>query len=406
MFVNAPWYGENWYGIRAGCRWPFIFDRPKPPEDSLGHYNCYPFFMGYAANYLAHVVKVGDIRLYDALARNHSYEKFFDNVKEFGPEIVVIETSTPSINNDLQIAERLKNEGMEVALSGPHATVYADELAKLPFVDYVLQGEYEVGAYEMCVMRRKGVYKCRPLNRIDFVPYRDRYSLLYGDGFGHAEKFQWPQLQIWTSRGCPYPCTFCLWRNTMTYGNYRKRSVDSITKEISYCMRELGIRSVLLDDDTVNIGDERTAEISRAMSGLAVEWHAMVRPDACSWEAFMEMRANGCYGLKMGVETFSQRGLDYVKKGYEKNNLIETVDFLVSCGFAIFMSMMDNIPTETDDDRAETKKWIEYFTRKGVSIQHPTCMPLPGTKMFNDLEDKIDKSDWRQFGCFHGEVIK
>ena len=409
MFCNVPWYGDSWHGIKAGSRWPFIFNTPKPPEESLGNYNAYPFFLAYAAQYL-HSAKVGDIAFYDALARSHTYDTFYKNVQAMYPDIVVIETSTPSIDNDLTVAKEINSRfGCEIALSGTHATVYADELIKHDYIKYVLQGEYEVGAYEMCLMRTKGVYKCRPVQNIDnLLPVRDKLNYFYGDGFGHADKLQWPQLQVWTSRGCPYPCTFCLWRNTMTYGNYRKRTMTNVLKEINYCVREFGFKSVLLDDDTVNIGDDRTVDVAKHMDTLNMEWHAMVRPDACSWSAFEDMKRYGCKGLKMGIESFSQNGLNYIKKGYDKNKVIETVDFLASCGFLIFMSMMDNIPTETEEDKIETAKWIKYFTAKGVQIQHPTCMPLPGTELFNKLdnEGKINKSDWKQFGCFHGEVIK
>jgi radical SAM superfamily enzyme YgiQ (UPF0313 family) len=409
LFANVPAYTETTHTIKAGSRWPFIFDSPKPPKDTAGYYNTYPFFLGYAAAFLALNAKVGEVHFIDALARAWTYDEFYSYVKDLKPDIVVIETSTPSIENDLQVAEVIKSYGCETALTGPHATVYANDLIKRPSVDYILQGEYEIGALEMCLMRKKGIYKCRPVTNIDTFPFppRDESIFLYADGFGQDQHIKYPQLQILTSRGCPYHCNYCLWNDTMTYQNYRKRNIKNISQEITNTFwRFSKFRSILLDDDIVNVGDERTIEISEMMAGFGVQWHAMVRADSCSKEAFYAMRVNGCEGLKIGVESFSQRGLDYVKKGYNSTELIETIDYLIGLGFKVFLSLMAKIPTETEEDKAFTQKWLEYFVTKGASFQQPNYMPLPGTQIFNELnaEGRIKTDDWGKYGRFHTDV--
>lgn len=409
LLTNPPFYGENFHAIRAGCRWPFIFNSPKPAPDTPGAYNTYPFFMGYASAYLI-AQGVGDVYFYDALARAHTYEQFYGAVSEVKPDITVIETSTPSILNDMGIAAKIKAQGSEIALCGPHATVFADDLIKLPYVDYVLQGEYEIGAYEMCLTRKKKVYRCRPIRNIDTIPRPVRIPgevYLYGDGFSHEQSIAWPQLQVWGSRGCPYQCNFCLWKDTMTFGRYRQRSVRSIIREITSCMRDFQYKSVLFDDDTFNVGDQRTRDIAFAMDNIEIQWHAMVRADACNWETFRIMRECGCVGLKVGVESFSENGLKSVCKGYNKTGTIETIDYLVSLGFKVYLSTMDNIVGETESDRQETQKWLDYFHAKGVRYQRPNCMPLPGTQLYKALDSQgmIDKSDWKKYGMFYEKVV-
>lgn len=401
LLTNAPWYGEGWHGIRAGCRWPFMMNTPKPAPDTLGNYNAYPFFMGYAAAYLAHAVKVGEVFFYDALARAHTYDEFYKYVDGIKPDIVLLETSTPSIDNDLAIAKNLKEKGIEIALAGPHASVYADTLIKLPFIDYILPGEYEVSSYIMCIMRNKGIYKSRPLENINNLPWpaRDGSVLLYSDLFGQGQFIAQPQLQVWTSRGCPFQCSFCLWTQTMTNA-YRRRSPKSVSREITAAMRNWGFRSVLLDDDTFNVGDEHTIAMSRAMDNLDVQWQALVRADSCSREAFRIMRECGCMGLKIGVESFSQTGLDYINKGYKSQELIDQISYLVEdLGFKVFLSLMDNIPTETENDRDITAQWRDYFVSKGASFQHPSCMALPGTKIYRDLN--IKNENWQEYGVYY-----
>ena len=405
LFTNSPFYGTGWHGVKSGCRWPFIFDSELPEENSLIGYNTMPFFMAYAASYLT-ARKVGDVFFYDALALKHRYETFYKTISDINADITIIETSTPSIDIDLKVARKIKEMGSEVALCGPHATIFAESLITLPEVDYVLQGEYEANSYEMCLMRRKGIYKCKPMENLDYlVPFRSEVCYYYADGFGQDKHIQFPQLQMWTSRGCPYKCNFCLWKDTMTFNNYRPIAIRSLMRELTSVMKEYNFKSVLFDDDTVNVGDKRTIDLSEAMSNIDIQWHAMVRADSCSWTAFEKMRKSGCEGLKIGIETFSQQGLDYLNKGYKSAEIIKTIDFLINLGFKCFLSFMDNIPGETEDDKKLTNDLKQGFIERGASIQHPNCMPLPGTELYNRMKADLS-DDWFEYGKYHGEVLK
>ena len=349
LFLSAPWYNENEYMIKCGSRWPWIVKAPKPPPETRGLYNPFPFFMMYTAAYLS-VSRVADVFVYDAGARNHTYKMFYDVVGEVDPEIVIMEVTTPSIGKDLDIARELKKKGIEIALSGTHASVFADELIKLPYIDYILKGEYEVSSYEMCLMRTKKVYESHRIEHLDSLPSpyltTDDSIYLYTDTFGF--NFSMPQLQVWTSRGCPSRCSFCSWNHTMTNHNYRQRSVKSIGKELTASIRKWKFKSVLFDDDTFNVGDKRVQEMCDFMDKVDINWQAMVKIDACSKHAFGIMRHSGCDGLKIGIETFSQRGLDALNKGGNADRNFETCDYLLDLGYNVFLSCIGNIPGETD----------------------------------------------------------
>ena len=402
ILTNAPFYGEGFHGIRAGGRWPFIFNYPLQEENSLGGYNTMPFFLAYATNYLISK-SVGDVYYYDALAMKHRFETFYKTVGDIMPDIVLMETSTPSIEIDIKVATKLKEMGIEVCFTGPHATTYAETLIKNPNIDYILKGEYEVSSYEMCVMRKKGIYESKPIMDISgMYPYRDNTVYQYSDGFGQDAHIEMPQLQMQSSRGCPYKCAFCLWNSTMT-NKYRVNDSSHVIRELTWCMKTFGFKSVLFDDDTFNVGDKRTKEMSDLMGKIHIQWHAMVRPDACSWSAFEAMRRSGCVGLKMGVESFNQNSLDMLGKKYDVKELIATIDHVLKLGFKPFLSMMDNIPGETEDDKKRTKEILDGFLARGASMQHPNCMPLPGTRLHEQLDTN---EDWFEYGKFHGEVIK
>jgi hypothetical protein len=126
LFVNSPnvrWLrGHIRFGCRAGSRWPWT--SPDVPTD----YACFPFFMAYACATLRE--RGVDAHLYDTLVRRQfDYGPYIETVQKMSPHIVVIETSTPTIDIDLSLARRFSFFS-EIALSGPHATIFADELIR------------------------------------------------------------------------------------------------------------------------------------------------------------------------------------------------------------------------------------------------------------------------------------
>ena len=114
LLVNLPWKNGNQWGVRAGSRWPHI---KTVPEQG---YLPYPFFLAYSAALLK---KEGfEVRLIDALAEELPPKLFLKKVVFEKPDLLVAETSTPSLLSDLEILSSLPAE-MPIALCGPEANI-------------------------------------------------------------------------------------------------------------------------------------------------------------------------------------------------------------------------------------------------------------------------------------------
>lgn len=238
---NAPWYSKDGYGVRAGSRWPHY-------EPTGSSYMPFPFYLAYATSVLE---KTGfEVKLVDAIAEKLQDAEFISRIDKFQPDLVLLETSTPTINVDLNIAKKIKHYGssqIKIALSGPHVSVVKESILKeADWVDYVLVGEYEYTLRDLTMQLNKH----EPLNSILGLIYRDNgniisntarppienldelprpaYSQLpmlnYNDDATGLPK---PNVQMWPSRGCPFQCNFCLWPQVI-YGNHRYRVRDPI----------------------------------------------------------------------------------------------------------------------------------------------------------------------------------
>lgn len=241
LLLNLPWRQNNRLGVRAGSRWPFT---SLPEKDGKIHYIPFPFFLAYATALLKK--KGCAAKLIDAIAEGIDEETVLEKVENYAPDILVIETATPSFRNDIKIAEKLYKAvpGRAIVLCGPHAGVFAEEmLTQYPCIDFIIRGEYEYALLELvrCQKARADlsvidglvwknkekivVNKPRPtIADLDSLPWPEREDVplyKYNDGFAGLPS---PNVQMWASRGCPYSCSFCLWPQTMYYERrYRKR---------------------------------------------------------------------------------------------------------------------------------------------------------------------------------------
>src|SRR3989338_7775148 len=99
VLANLPWEKGRLWGVRAGSRWPHL----KTPQEK--NYVPFPFFLAYAAALLK---REGlRVKLIDCLAEEIPTPLFLKMVLEENPDLLVAETSTSSLYNDLEILKKL-----------------------------------------------------------------------------------------------------------------------------------------------------------------------------------------------------------------------------------------------------------------------------------------------------------
>ena len=93
LFLNPPFHPKFSRGQRS-------------PQVTKSGTLYYPIWLSYAA---AAVEKDGhDLKLVDAVADERSVGDLVDIVRSFKPDLIVVDTSTPSIDNDALVAQELK----------------------------------------------------------------------------------------------------------------------------------------------------------------------------------------------------------------------------------------------------------------------------------------------------------
>ncbi len=389
------------YGVRAGSRWPFTMDQPTG-------YAPFPFFMGYAASNLK---KHGfEVNILDAVAEiEYDYEAFLNEVKSEKADIVILECSTPTIDIDVWFANKVA-EFAKVALAGPHLnqSTVAEIIPNNPNISFFLLGEYIISSLIMVQSGKNGIYESEVLKDIDSYPHPFRDFKSATKYFEPTMPTPKPQLQLYGSKGCPFKCTFCSWPQTMYFGNVALRSPEDIAKEINNAVEKDDYKSILFDDDTFNLGTKRISKLCDYLKEINLPWTMMGRLDISPDWLYDKMVDSGCVGMRFGVETFNIDVLKNIEKGIERRDFKKTLEYicLTYPEVMIHITMMSDMPGQTAEDTEIDLKIIKEmgFSNDNIfrTYQLSKCAPFPGTKLYEQMETKLDEATLKTYTLYDG----
>jgi radical SAM superfamily enzyme YgiQ (UPF0313 family) len=411
LVANPPWPGPG-YGARSDVRWP---------HKRSDKYIEYPIYLSYA---VAVIEEAGfEVSFIDAIMDELSIEAFAQRVHDLGPRLILIETSTPSIDFDLETAAAVKKLSPEtfVALLGSHVTYFDQQtMAENPAVDAVVRGEFEVTGADLARALDNGqdlsgvlglTYRDadggihrnpdRPLlEPLDQMPFPARH-IVKGDGYRAGIYSGGHPTAMVSSRGCPYRCTFCLWPDILYGHKFRARSAQDVVDEIEQAARVFGHDEVYFDDDTFTIDRQRVLDICRMIQerGLhqEVEWIAQCRVDTVDREMLAAMKAANCGYILFGVESGSPQMLKKMKKGITLEKVREAFRLTKEIGIKTQAFFLFGMPGETQDTIRETIEFAKEINAS--STQFAIAIPHPGTALYDECKANgwLTSEDWADY---------
>ncbi|HEY4174129.1 MAG TPA: radical SAM protein [Rhodopila sp.] len=384
LFSNPPWWTDTGTGtgargkqvpmfgagVRAGSRWPFTQYITSPPDKfAFGNYLPYPFFMGYATTYAARETGA-DVVFRDSIALRESYQQYeaFLTAGQF--DHIIIESASPSWEHDSTLIKRIHKllPSCRIVVTGPITSQSTKILRDLP-VHACVRGEYEKGVVKV-LNGASGLIDfdlltLDEMNAAPFPYYDPTYAHRYWDA--NPRGMIPPQAQVWSSRGCPYKCIFCVWPATMT-GNdpdgTQKRSVrhykpDYMEAFLTELVAKYRYRTIYFDDDTFNLGDKHVERMCAVMRKINIPWSAMCRADTIRMELWQEMKDSGCFGVKIGFESGNQEVVDtIVNKRLDLEYARQAVVEIKRTGMTVHGTFTYGLPGETATQMFDTKRYI------------------------------------------------
>lgn len=343
------------------------------------------------------------------------WEEVRAKIKEIKPDVVGISSVTATYDSALNIAKIVKeiNSETPVVFGGVHPSTFPHEVIKEKSVDFVVRGEGEESFLELIRAIEgnkdfetvKGIlYKKdeniiqtppRPLiDDIDSIPFPAVDTLI---DFDYIPKRNLGY--IFTSRGCPYSCNFCASCNVWTR-EIRLRSPDNVISEVKTILEKYNINEFFFFDDTFTFDRARVAKICDLIctEGLKISWGCYTRLDALDKELLEKMKISGCNVVSVGIETYDDKRLKEIKKGFDVSAMIDKVKLIRKNNIRVSGFVMLGFPDGTKEDFTNLKKFINK-----IGIDFPDMSittPYPGTELYENLkkEGKINSNlKWYEF---------
>jgi len=371
-------------------------------EVSRGGTLYYPICLSYAAGALE---QQHDVRLVDAQARRWDLELVLEDIKQYDPDMVIIDTNFACLNNDLDIASQIKHEiGCILAIVGPPASQFSSEILSHPGIDIAVRYEYDITLQKLARCIESGLNYSQiagisylkgdkpvhnplrsltqgtDLDQIPFVSEVYHKHLNIEDYFLSSSLY--PVVQIFTGRGCPNQCTFCSWPSNLMGRKYRVRSLTNVLDELEWIQNNLNVKEVFFEDDTFTINKSRVLEFCEQYvhRNLNLAWSCNARVNTLDLETMKAMKGANCRLLVTGYESGSEAILKTIKKG---TNVEQMRKFAKNAKLARLMVHGDfiiGLPGETKESIQMTKDLI--YDLKPELLQVLVPQPIPGTELY------------------------
>ena len=313
---------------------------------------------------------------------------------------VIINTSTPSLKNDCRVAEAIKSQKPDTRIGfvGAHTMVLPTETLQASWaIDWVGRKEFDFTCQEVAEGRdlatiaglsykdRDGKIKHNPERELiadmDQLPWvadvyrRDLQIEKYFIGY-----LKHPYISLYTGRGCPAQCTFCLWPQTIGGHRYRVRSPQNVAAEMAHMKKIFPqVREFFFDDDTFTANLPRAREIARLIGPLGVEWSCNSRANL-DYDTIKSLKDNGLRLLLVGYESGNDEILTRIKKGVDTDRMRRFTKACHQAGVIIHGTFILGLPVET---QATIEQTINFAKELDVfSLQVSLAAPYPGTELY------------------------
>lgn len=339
---------------------------------------------------------------------NEKEADIYERIMAQKPDFVAFSSYIWNITKTLSLAEKLKNQGIIVALGGPEVSYrQKDILEKYDFIDFVLSGEGEeifprlvkavsdgiLPEIKGVSLRKDGGIIVSEGEFTDFErtvsPYCSEYFASLGNRIAYIE----------SSRGCPFSCAFCL---SGRCGKVRFLPLERVKKEM-VLLSDMGAKTIKFVDRTFNCNPKRAAEILRFIGD---EYGKKIKKDVCFHfeiaadiltEELFEVIASlpvGAVQFEVGIQSFNKETLIKINRKTNVDIVESNVKRLLSFGNChIHIDLIAGLPLEDYDS------FVSGFNRAyniGANmLQLGFLKILYGSPMAEDKEN---------YPCLYGSV--
>lgn len=313
--------------------------------------------------------------------------RIFREVRDYRPDVCIFSVLPATHGWCREMAGRIKREtGCTIVFAGLHPTLVPERVLRDAIADFVVQGEMENSIPRLLGETGAGGDKLRTSRheRVDLdalpIPDKDLFKPWVSHAYSYATM---------VSRGCPFRCSYCeetCQGRIMGPGYFRRKSVDSVMRELVEAKRKYSFREVIFKDSYLTgDNDWLAALMERFRSEIGVPFKCFCTISGFDGRTAGLLKQGGCYCVEFGLQTWNdairRKVLDRVESSEAARAAFESC---ADHGLWYDVDHMLGLPGETEEDhRLGAVQYGSLRRLNRIKVHH--LVLLPGAPIIDDV---------------------
>jgi len=358
------------------------------------------------------------VKITDCIAEGINFSILSEEIKKYNPDLVILNTATPSIVSDIKVADSIKKIDpiIKVGVIGIHPSSLPNETFGISkSLDYIIRGEPEFTIRDLALALDNN----QPLSKVEGISYRINGQIFHNSSRELIKDLDslpfpaWdlidinnykipftnsPFLLIVPSKGCPYKCIFC---NAKTYygDKIRLRSPRKVADEIEWAKTNFKVEDFHFWTESLTLQKNFALSVADEIlkRNLKIRWTCSSRVDNIDLELLEKMKKAGCWMIGFGIESGDQIILDNAKKGITLEQSKNAVKLAQKAGLEVSIQCIIGLPGETNKTALKTISFAKSLNADYA--QFYCAVPFPGSDLYQIAKEKrwLSTNEWFKF---------
>ena len=349
-------------------------------------------------------------------------DDLIEKVETFQPNLIAMSAVEDTFPLGIRLLKAIRHFQIPTILGGVFSTFAPEKAIAYDEIDIVCVGEGEDALLTLCkrlkkgqkyddipnlwVKEKSGSVKRNPMGArvdIDNLPMPDftlfEEARLYRPMAGEVYRM----IPFETHRGCPYACAFCnsptqnaLYKENINTNYFRRRSMDSVRKEIDWLINQWNPEYMYFTADTfLAWSDKEFDEFIETYSDYKLPFWCQTRAETVTDYRMKKLKSVGLHRMSIGLEHGNEQfRRDVVIRNYSNSVIQEAFAITAKYEIPVSVNNIVGFPLETRELAFDT---INLNRKIIEGIDTANCYafaPFHGTPMRDLAVEKgfLDKN--------------